>query len=238
MTLVKPALANAEPGKPITAQAWNAVTGAIGTLYDAVAAMSGANVLVQVAANGVPVEGAEVLAVPQGEGRPILAAPAYPGVSAYTLAGVTPGTWTVHVSAAGFVSQAINVSMPPAGPVNVNLVLAGVVMPDLFGMPTSQALAAIAAAGLQVDIILDAAGQEIPKTSLPPASANVPVLMHSPAAGSVLIPASDRVRLVIAAAFQQASMVVMPNLTGLSLAEATKALEGLGLKVGSTTIKN
>ncbi len=237
MPLVKPALATALPGKPITAQAWNEITTALGTLFDAVNALGGATIAVQVASGGQPVPDAQVLAVPQGEGQPVVAVPPYPGVLTHTVAGVTEGTWTLHVSAPGFVSQAITVTVPVVAAVTVNLVLAGVAMPDLFAIPASQALAALAAAGITVDLVLDAAGQELPKTSLPPASANVPVLAQQPPAGAVIDPATDRARLVLAASFEQESVVVMPNLSGLSLAEATKALEGLGLKVGVTTIK-
>ncbi|MBI3347682.1 MAG: PASTA domain-containing protein [Burkholderiales bacterium] len=237
MSLVKPALSTALPGKPITAQAWNEITAALGSLFDAVNALGGATVRVQVASNGQPVPGAVVLAVPGGEGRPVTAVPPYPGVLAHTVTGVTEGSWTLHVSAPGFVSQAIAVTVPIEATLSVNLVPAGVAMPDLFAMPASQALTALAAAGIVLDLVLDAAGQELPKTSLPPASANVPVLAQQPPAGSIVVPSTGRARLVLAASFQQESVVVMPNLSGLSLAEATKALEGLGLKVGTTTIK-
>lgn len=237
MSLVKPALSTALPGKPITAQAWNDVTAALGVLFDAVNALGGTTVSVQVASNGQPVPGAQVLAVPNGEGRPVTAVPPYPGVLAHTVTGVTEGGWTLHVSAPGFVSQAITVTVPTSAVVSVNLVQAGVVMPDLFAMPASQALTALAGAGISVDLVLDAAGQELPKTSLPPGSANVPVIAQEPVAGSVVDTSTGRARLVLAASFQQESVVVMPNLSGLSLSEATKALEGLGLKVGTTTIK-
>jgi len=237
MSLVKPALATALPGKPITAQAWNEVTAAVGALFDAVNALGGATVSVQVASNGQPVAGAQVLAVPNGGGRPVMAVPPYPGVLTHTVTGVTEGSWTLHVSAADFVSQAITATVPTDSVLTVNLVAAGVVMPDLFALPASQALATLAGAGIVVDIVLDAAGQELPRTSLPAASANVPVLAQQPPAGTIVDPSTDRARLVLAASFQQESVVVMPNLSGLSLAEATKALEGLGLKVGTTTIK-
>jgi hypothetical protein len=237
MSLVKPALSTALPGKPITAQAWNEITAALGTLFDGVNALGGATVRVQVASNGEPVPEALVLAVPAGEGRPVLAVPPYPGVLTHTVTGVTEGSWTLHVSAPDFVPQAIAVTVPTEAVQTVNLVPAGVVMPDLFGMPAAQALTTLATAGIVVDLILDSAGQEQPKTSLPPASANVPVLAQQPPAGSVVPPSTGRARLVLAATFQQESIVVMPNLSGLSLAEATKALEGLGLKVGTTTIK-
>ena len=86
MSLVKPALSTALPGKPITAQAWNGITDALGTLFDAVNALGGATVRVQVASNGQPVPAALVMAVPSGEGRPVVAVPPYPGVLTHTVA--------------------------------------------------------------------------------------------------------------------------------------------------------
>ena len=41
MSIPKPALVQAEPGRPVTAQAWNAVLGAVDALYDAVNALGG-----------------------------------------------------------------------------------------------------------------------------------------------------------------------------------------------------
>ena len=237
MPLVKPALANAVPGKPVTAQAWNAIVDALSGLYDAVAALGGGLVTVQVSANGVPMPDATIVAVPLGGDRALTAVGPYPGVTSYTVAGVTSGSWNLHVAAAGYVAQTIAVTVPAAAPVVVNLVKDGVDMPDLFGKSTTQAIAALTAKGIQVDVIFDVTGDEIPKVSVPAESANVPVLLQDPPAGSVIKPATQRARLVIAAAFKQESTVVMPNLSGLSLSEATKALTTLGLKVGKITIK-
>ena len=38
MALVKPPLATVEPGRPVTAQGWNAIIGGLGDLYEKCAA--------------------------------------------------------------------------------------------------------------------------------------------------------------------------------------------------------
>lgn len=237
MPLAKPALTAAAPGQPITAQAWNALTGAIDALYDAVNALGGGVIQVQVAADGQAVAAAQVLAVPQGSSRALTAVPPYPGVVHHTVAGVTDGTWTLHVRAPGYVAQAINVAVPVAAPVVVNLVKDGVDMPDLFGMPASQALGQLKARGIQIEHIVDTHGDELPTLNLPASHANQPVLMHWPPATAVVRTATERARLVVAADAGQTSTAVVPNLSGLTLGEAVKALESVGLKVGRTIIK-
>jgi hypothetical protein len=284
MTLVKPALANAVAGKPITADAWNGLVGGLNNLYDnltgvpetvathtatlaalgttvgsqgsaitalqALVAELGREILyVQVVtpaqtgadereASVLQIPNALVVAVPQFQAAPVLAVPPVPGNGLYTLSGLKSGVYTLHVIADGFVRQEIKMEIPTKATAYVTLTPVGLSMPDVFGLPATQALAVLAQAGLGMDLILDASGREIPKTSLPPASANAPVLMQSPAPGAQVDPTRARVRLVIASVYEQEPVVVMPNLSGLSLAEATKALEGLGLRVGTSTIKS
>ena len=64
------------------------------------------------------------------------------------------------------------------------------------------------------------------------------ILTQLPTADSTIDPATTRLRLVVAAAIREEPIVTMPSLIGLTQAEAAKALEKLGLKVGKITIRS
>ena len=148
MALVKPPLATVEPGRPITAQGWNAIVDALSALYDAVLAFGSGSVTVSVQSDGQPVPGAQVVAEPvERTGQPVDGLPLFGTRDTYLVTGVSDGAWRVFVSAPGYVSQTIDVTVPAAAPVTVNLVLAGKVVPDLFDQPLQGALAALSTAG-------------------------------------------------------------------------------------------
>src|SRR4051794_8331721 len=185
VALVKPPLASVEPGRPITAQGWNSIVDALGALYDAVLAIGSGSVTVSAQSDGHPVPGAQVVAEPvEGSGQPVDGLPLFGTRDSYLVTGVSDGAWRLFVSAPGFVSQTIEVTVPSAAPVTVNLVLAGKVVPDLFDQPLQGALAALSAAGVDVDVIVDALGQEISRTQVPADAQNSPVLVQYPGAGS------------------------------------------------------
>lgn len=238
MPLTKPALANVTPGQPVTAQAWNTIVNGLDDIYDAVLAIGTGVLQVRVEAGGAPVRGAQVVGVPLGEGNPVAALPLFGDVTTYELTGITPGNWRVFVQAAGFQPETRDVTAPATDPLVVSLTTAGVVMPDLFGVAAQEALSRLATAGLTVDLILDITGHEISRQTLPPASQNAPVLLQLPEAGTVLDPASQRVRLVLAAAIDQIPVVTMPSLVGLTQDEVATVLNQLGLVLGTTTVRN
>jgi hypothetical protein len=229
---VKPPLATVEPGRPITAQGWNQIVDALGTLYDAVLAIGSGSITVSVQADGLPVVGAEVVAEPVGEGQPVDGLPLFGTRTTYLVTGVSDGAWRVFVSAPGFVTQVIDVTVPTTDPVTVNLVRAGRVVPDIFGLPLQGALAALSTAGIDVDLIIDALGQEISRTQVPAEAQNSPVLVHLPEPGVVVDPATTRMRLVVAAALREEPIITVPSLLGLTQTEAARALEALGLRLG------
>jgi hypothetical protein len=235
---VKPPLATVEPGRPITAQGWNAIVDALSALYDAVLAIGSGAITVSVQADGQPVAGAQVVAEPVGEGQPVDGLPLFGTRTTYLVTGVSDGAWRLHVSAPGFASQVIDVTVPVTDPVTVNLALAGTVVPDLFGLPLQGALSALGAANLDVDIILDALGAEISRTQVPAEAQNSPVLVHFPEPGSVIDPATTRLRLVVAAAVREEPIVTVPSLVGLTQAEAARALEKIGLRLGKITVRS
>jgi len=237
MPLTKPTLASVSPGQPVTAQGWNAIVDGLDTLYDAVLALGGGQFLVSVVAAGHAIGDAHVVAQPLGDGRPIVAVPPFGEVEVYTISGVTPGQWRLHIEAEGFQPETRDVTAPATDPISVTLTLAGVAVPDLFGVPTQQALAVLATLNLDVDVIMDVMGHEVAKTTVPPQYQNQPVLEQQPPAGTVVDPASQRLRLVIATALEEAPVVTMPSLIGLTIDEAAQVLDRLGLKVGTTTIR-
>jgi hypothetical protein len=236
--LVKPPLATVEPGRPITAQGWNAIVDSLSALYDAVLAIGSGSITVSVQADGQPVVGAQVVAEPVGEGQPVEGLPLFGTRTTYLVTGVSDGAWRVNVSAPGYVAQAIDVTVPAAVPVTINLVRAGVVVPDLFGLPLQGALAALSTAGIDVDLIIDALGQEVSRTQVPADAQNSPVLVHYPGSGSVIDPATTRMRLVVAAALHEEPIVTVPSLVGLTQAEAARALEKIGLRLGTITVRS
>src|SRR3954447_21905165 len=153
MALEKPPLASVEPGRPITAQGWNAIVDALSVLYDAVLAFGSGSLAVSVQADGQVVDDVEIVAEPTGDGLPVAGLPLFGTRTTYLFPGVSDGAWRVHVSAPGFTTQVIDVTLPVASPVTVNLARAGVVVPDLFGTPYSAALATLAGAGLQAELV-------------------------------------------------------------------------------------
>lgn len=239
MALTKPALATVKAGDPVTAQAWNTIVTGLGDLYDAVLAFGHGVLEVNVLFNGSPVPGAHVVAAPAtGDLTPIDAVPPYGSVTTYSIVGVTTGTWHVFVGAPGFQSQSQDVSIPASQPLVFNLVASGVVVPDLFGVSAQDALTQLSALNLNVDVILDVLGHEVPKTSLPPQYQNQPILDQLPTAGTIVDPTAQRLRLVVATALDQTPVVTMPSLVGLTYDEVASVLDGLGLKVGKTTVQS
>jgi len=237
MPLVKPPLVNEEPGRPITAQGWNAIVGAIGALYDAVLAIGSGTLTVSVQADGQPVNGATVIAEPVGEGQPVRGLPLFGTRTTYLVTGVSDGAWRVHVSAPGYVTQILETTVPETAPLAVNLARAGSVVPDVFGQPLQGCLNALRAANLDVDVIIDALGKEISRTQVPAEYQNAAVLMQLPDAGTVIDPATTRVRLVVAAAVREEPIVALPSLVGLTQSEAATALSAVGLRLGKVTVR-
>lgn len=239
MPLTKPTLTTVQAGAPITAQGWNTIVDGLDDLFDAVLAIGDGTLAVNVTAAGAAKADAppdaQVVAAPAGGGPPIVAVPPHGDVGAYVVAGVSDGNWVVHVTAPGFTPKAEPVTLPAAEPLAVVLDLAGVLMPDLFGRSAQFALTALAEAGVQVDLVVDAFGNEVSAVRLPPQYANVPVLAQSPPAGSVLDPGSDRAQLAVAAVVTEEPTATVPSLAGLTVDEAIKVLSGLGLKLGTVS---
>jgi hypothetical protein len=236
MPVTKPTLTSVNPGDPLTAQGWNAVVGGLSGLYDAVIALGGATLEVEV--TGPDPLQAVVIAEPLGEGRATEALPPYGERTRHLLVGLTDGPWRVHVSARGFATQKREITMPQTEPLAVQLDVDGVVVPDFFGQPVRGVLDQIRSLGIDADALLDTTGREVSRTALPPEYVDSPVLLQLPDAGSVVPSGTGRVRLVVASALRRDPVVTMPSLVGLSLSEAKQVLDRLGLVLGQSNVRS
>jgi hypothetical protein len=235
MPFTPPALVHAEPGRPITAQAWNALVDAIGSLYDAVNTLGGNLLMVDVQVGGAARSDARVVAVPAAGGRAIAAVAPFAGQARYQLAGLTDGAWQLKVSAPGCADASVDISVPASTEATVTLTPNQIAMPDLYGLTVVQALAALAGPNLTVDTILDVTGDNVPKLNPPTHQQGAVVLAQSPAPGSLATAGAAQVRLVVSAQIESA-IVAVPNLAGMTLAQATAALAAVGLEIGTTSV--
>ncbi len=232
MALVKPALAAASLGQPVTAQAWNEHVAAILELYDFLLAIDdGTTLRVAVTHDGQPVR--DALVVASNGTDAVQAVAPIGGTDDYLLGGLTTGDWTLRVRAPGLTSKEPTVTMPHAGTVTVALESDGsVLMPDVFGAPAKTAFVDLKAVGIELDDVFDTAGQEVTKTSLTGPNSDARVLFQLPAAGSRKDPSTDRARLVIGVEIVQQELVAIPDLTGETLSQAKLILEKAGLELG------
>jgi hypothetical protein len=235
MPLTKPTLTEVSPGEPVTAQGWNTFVTGLSALYDAVLALGGGTLDVAVTAGGNPLPAASVVAEPVGEGRPVAALPPFGTRTTHLLAGLTDGSWRVHVEAPGFKRTTAEVTMPRTDPLAVALEIDGVAVRDLFGVGARAALDQVRADGIDVDVLLDTTGREVSRTALPPEYVESPVLFQLPEAGTVVPTGTGRVKLVVASALRRDPVVVVPSLIGLSQDEAAASLEAVGLRLGKVT---
>ncbi len=144
----------------------------------------------------------------------------------------------MFIEAEGFQPETRDVSVPASEPIIVSMTAVGVTVPDLFGIAAQDALAQLGTLGLGVDLILDITGHEVSRTALPPAFQNQPILGQLPTAGTVVDPATQRLRLLVAAAIEQVPVVTMPSLIGLTADEVGTVLNQLGLVLGKTTVRD
>ncbi len=235
MPLTKPTLTSVNPGDPVTAQGWNATVTGLSALYDAVIALGGQTLQVEV--TGPPAAEVTVIAEPLGEGRATQGLPPFGSRTRHLLVGLTDGPWRLHVSARGHATQIREVTMPVSDPLVVPLVVDGVVLPDFFGEPTRGVLDQLRSLGIEADALIDTTGREVSRTSLPPEYVDAPVLLQLPSAGAVVPVGTGRVRLVVASALRREPVVTMPSLIGLSLTEAQQVLERLGLVLGDSSVR-
>jgi hypothetical protein len=225
----------ASAGEPLTAQAWNDIVNALAQVHTHLESTEASALRVQIAGAGIDLGTVRVTAV-RDDGIAVDAVAPVPPDTRHSFAGLRPGAYTLRVEAPGYQGATLNVTVPDAAVQNVPLTKSGAFMPEVFGLELQQALALLANEQIAVARILDVTGTDVP-TANPGAQFNsARVLMQFPLVGTP-VPVGQSVQLVIAALLQAQSSVEIPPLTGLSLAEAQKALEALGLVLGKVTTK-
>lgn len=224
---------NVTAGEPVTAQAWNDLVNGIAALYAYIEASEASAVKVQLGNTGLDLGSVRVAAV-RDDGIAFDAVDPVPPGTLFTFPGLKPGAYQLRAEAPGYEPATLAVVVPVDGSLgtqNLTLAKQGEFMPYLFGQSLQEALNALSALKIAVDQVLDVTGTSVPVAKPGAAYTESLVLMQFPPPGIAVIP-GQAAQLVISAALQAESSVEMPSLTGLTLAEATKALEVLGLKVG------
>jgi beta-lactam-binding protein with PASTA domain len=147
--------------------------------------------------------------------------------------GLRPGSYTLRVAAPGFASTTQSVTVPTEAPVAVTLTRNAADMPAIFGQTLRDALSALADRSVSVARVLDVMGRDVAVARPSPDDLEGAVLYQLPPAGTPMPPGSQA-QLVISASIVTQASVEMPELTGLTLAEAQRTLERLGLTLGRT----
>ena len=222
-------------GEPVTAQAWNDIVNALGQVHTHLESTEATALKVQVTTAGGNPASVRVTAL-RDDGIAIDAVAPVPPGTEHVFAGLRPGTYSLRVEAAGYQAATVNVTVPDANVQNVTLTASGAFMPPVFGLELQETLAALSNSQIAVGRILDVTGTDVP-TANPGAQYNGSlVLMQFPLAGTA-VPTGQSVQLVIAAVLAAQASIEIPSLIGLTLPEAQKALESLGLVLGKVISK-
>lgn len=227
-----------QAGDPLAAQAWNDVVIAVDTLFTFIEASEAASVKVQIANAGIDLGSVRVTAT-RDDGISTEAVNPVGDGTLHTFPGLKPGAYKLRAEAPGFAPASVDVVVPPDGNLatqNITLATLGAFMPALFGQELATALTQLGQLGIAVSNILDVTGTVVPVASPGSAYNQSLVLLQLPGQGQPVAP-GDSAQLVISAALQAEASIEMPSLAGLTFAEASKALEALGLKVGKSFTK-
>ncbi len=222
-----------QPGEPVTAQAWNDIVTALAALIQHVETSEATSLGVTVTNTGIDPLKIRVTAVRDDGLTAEAVAPVPPGTR-HVFAGLTPGVYTVRAEAPGFTPASTSVTVPSPGLVALTMTPSGAVMPAVFGGTLQTALGTLANLGIAVSRVLDVTGRDVAPANPGAEYATSPVLLQLPEAGTPVAP-GGAAQLVVAAALQVKPSIEVPPLTGLTLAEAQKALEGVGLVLGKVT---
>jgi hypothetical protein len=221
-------------GEPVTAQAWNDIVSGVGQVHEYLEATEASALRVQVAAAGADPGSVRVTAVRDGISFEAVG-PVAPGTE-HVFAGLKPGSYALRAEAPGFDPTTRNATVPTTDVQSLTLTKKAAFMPLVFGQELQTALTGLKNLGVAVARIVDVTGVDVP-TANPGAQYNsAKVLMQFPQPGVPVAP-GESAQLVVSASLQVESSIEIPPLTGLSLAEAQKALEGLGLVLGKVVTK-
>jgi hypothetical protein len=239
--ITPPALVDVKPGDPISSESWNNMLGAIRLLVDFANVQRGVlTVLVTDQGTNNPLADAIVTAVPAGAEGPPRGAVLIGGTSrAHQIADLLPGAYTLTVEAPDYSTQTREITMPADGStlsvsVPMTVLEARSPMPKLIGKPLSQALADLAAAGFAAGQVIDSHGTTLAPAAVPDKAQALPVLGQFPIQGA-LVPKTAQTFVHVSAVSEVLERVKVPDLRGLSVANAKAALEAAGLVLGTTT---
>jgi hypothetical protein len=227
-----------QPGDPLSAQAWNDVVVGVDTLFTFIEASEAASVKVQIANQGIDLSSVRVTAT-RDDGISTEAVDPVADGTLHTFPGLRPGAYKLRAEAPGFQPASMDIVVPPDGVLptqTITLLANGAFMPGLFGQELGASLAQLTSLGIAVSNILDVTGTAVPVAAPGSAYTQSLVLLQLPPQGLPLAPGQSA-QLVISAALQAEASIEMPSLAGLTFAEASKALEALGLKVGKSYTK-
>jgi hypothetical protein len=223
------------PGEPVTAQAWNVIVGGIVAITNYLDSTQASVLKIAIANAGFSMDTARVTAV-RDDGVAFQAVgPVAPDTN-FVIAGLRPGSYTVHAEAPGFDAKTAPVTVPSDNVVSLTLTPHGAFAPALFGTALQTALQQLKNSNIAVSRILDVAGRDVAPANPSSDYTSSPVLAQIPAAGDPVAP-DGSMQLVVAASLQVQASIEMPPLAGLTLAEAQKALEGIGLVLGKVVTK-
>ncbi len=221
-----------QPGEPLTAQAWNDLVQGIAALYAFLEANAATSLRVTLTNTGLDPAQVRVAAT-RDDGLAFVAVATAAG---FVFAGLPPGAYTVQASAPGFAPASGAVTVPASAPLALTLSPHGAFMPALFGQALPAALTALRNAGIAVSRVLDITGRDVAPANPGADYDDAPVLMQFPDAGLPVAPEAS-VQLVVATSLAVEPSIEIPSLAGLTLAEAQKALEGIGLVLGRVVTK-
>lgn len=222
-------------GEPVTAEAWNVIVQAILSLTNYLGSTEGSSLKVTLTNTDAAMAFARVTAT-RDDGVAFEAVAPVPPDKTFVFSGLRPGPYTVRAEAPGFAPATTTVTSPATGPATLTLTPHGAFMPLVFGSTLQAALQQLQNKGIGVSRILDVIGHDIPTANPGPEHTSSFVLAQIPDAGTP-VPPEGRAQLVIAAVLQVQPTVEVPSFVGLTLNEAQKALEGLGLVLGKVVTK-
>lgn len=216
------------PGEPITAQAWNELVEGIRALNEFVAASQ--NTSLEVTLGNVDIDlGTVRVTAERDDGWLVEAAVNSEDVFVFT--SLPAGAFVVTASAPGFSPASQNITVPTEDTVQLTMAQNGAFMPNVTGVELGAALNVLSERGIAVGRLLDVVGQELAPAKPDPEYLRQPLLVQLPDPGVPVLP-GDKITLVVSTALQVDDSVEIPPLTGLTLAEARKTLESLGLRLG------
>jgi hypothetical protein len=238
--LTHPPLIDANPGDPITSEGWNNLVQSIKTLYDALNKPQGTLVFkVTDKADSAPVENA-VVSLFRKDGTLVRSAAFVGGaLNAYVAFGVPLGSYGVVVEADDYAVENRDLEVGEASAtaaqetaIQMTRTSLKTRMPNLFGFTVAEAQITLGNSALLVGRILDSHGNDIPPAAVPAELITARVLNQVPEAGALVEP-KDPVQLHISAKVEVKLPVKVPKLLGMTYAEATAALEAVGLKIAA-----